>query len=353
MRRVGDLRWAVAAAVALLAGLIVAASLGSAGPQVAAAAKQNADRKVLAKGLSVPWGMDFLPNGSALVSERSSGKIFRIPRRGGKPKQVMKVPGVDSNAGEGGLLGIALSPRYRKDKLVYAYLTTKNDNRIVRFKLGRKLQPILTGINRATIHNGGRIAFGPDGMLYAGVGDAGSTGSSQDRDSLNGKILRITPKGDIPKGNPFGRSPVWSLGHRNVQGLAWDRRGRMWATEFGQDDRDEVNLIRRGANYGWPIVEGRGNTQGGKFTNPKVTWRPEESSPSGAAIRGKTLYVAALRGERLWRIPLKGKRAGKPKATLKGRYGRLRTVEVAPGGALWIATSNDDGNDRIVRLGGR
>jgi len=344
-----------AAAIVALAFVAVAIGSGRDSDDVAEAAKARGS-KVLAKGLSIPWGLDFLPNGAALVTERSSGEILRIPANGGQAKRVMKVPGVDPNAGEGGLLGLALSPDYRKDGLVFAYLTTKRDNRIVRFELGRRPQPILTGIERSTIHNGGRIAFGPDGMLYAGVGDAADTTNSQDRDSLNGKILRINPSGGIPKDNPFPGSPVYSLGHRNVQGLAWDRRGRLWATEFGQDRRDEVNLIEPANNYGWPVVEGLGDTEGGKFTNPQVTWSPAESSPSGAAIRGNTLYVAALRGERLWRIPLKGERAGKPKATLQGRFGRLRTVEVAPGGSLWITTSNDDGDggiDRVIRLGER
>ena len=137
-----------------------------------------------------------------------------------------------------------------------------------------------------------------------------------------------------------------------MQGLAWDSKGRLWASELGQDTFDEVNLIRKGSNYGWPLVEGRGSTEGGRFTNPMVTWRPAEASPSGAAIRGHTLYVAALQGERLLRVPLKGKHAGKPKAMLKGRFGRLRAVERAPGGAIWITTSNDDGNDKVIRLGG-
>lgn len=341
--------------IAVVALVAIAAFAFNRNSDHASAAKGD-DRKVLAEGLAIPWGLDFLPNGSALVAERSRGTISRIPKNGGRPKRVMKVPGVDRNAGEGGLLGIALSPKYRRDKLVYAYLTTKSDNRIVRFRLGQKPKPILTGLERSSVHNGGRIAFGPDGLLYAGVGDAGDTELPQDRDSLNGKILRINPNGGVPKDNPFPGSPVFSLGHRNVQGLAWDRKGRLWATEFGQNLRDEVNLIRAGNNYGWPVVEGKGETDGGKFTNPKVTWSPAEASPSGAAIRGNTLYVAALRGERLWRVPLKGQRAGKPKATLKGRYGRLRTVEVAPDGSLWLATSNDTGGggaDRIIRLGGR
>ena len=339
-----------AGALAAFVAVVVVGVSSEAPAEPERAGPEGAALKPLATGLNIPWGLDFLPSGNALVTERSSGDIFRIRKDGGPPKRVMTVPGVDPNAGEGGLLGLALSPDYKQDKLVYAYLTTNSDNRIVRFRLGEELQPILTGIDRATTHNGGRIEFGPDGMLYAGVGDAQNLGDPQDKDALNGKILRIRPNGSVPKDNPFRGSPVWSLGHRNVQGLAWDRDGRLWATEFGQNNFDEVNLIKPGRNYGWPKVEGRGGTRNGKFNNPKVIWRPEESSPSGAAIRGRKLYVAALRGERLWEIPLRGNEAKKPKPTLVGRYGRLRTVEVAPNDSLWIATSNGGGSDRIIKL---
>jgi glucose/arabinose dehydrogenase len=298
--------------------------------------------KTVASGLQVPWGVAFLPDGSALVGERPTGRIVRIPRGGGRAKTVMRVPGVVAD-GEGGLLGLAVSPHYSSDRLVYAYLTTAGDNRIVRFRLGGSVRPILTGLQKASIHDGGRIAFGPDGKLYAGVGDAGNTSNAQNRSSRNGKILRINPDGSIPSDNPFPGSPVWTLGHRNVQGLVWDSRGRLWATEFGQDTWDEINLIRKGRNYGWPTVEGKGGTQGGRFTNPLVTWHTDEASPSGAAILGGSLYVGALAGQRLWKIPLHGASTGKPTALLKGRYGRLRTVVAAPGGGLWVTTSNRDG----------
>jgi glucose/arabinose dehydrogenase len=215
---------------------------------------------------------------------------------------------------------------------------------------------VLTGLQKAGIHNGGRIAFGPDGKLYAGVGDADNTANAQNRDALNGKILRIDPDGGVPSGNPFG-SRVWTWGHRNVQGLAWDSAGRMWASEFGQNTRDEVNLIRRGRNYGWPDVEGTGDTQGGRFTNPLVTWATSDASPSGAAIIGSNLYVAALRGECVWRIPIRGASLGKPTRMLSGRYGRIRTVVAAPDRTLWVATSNRDGrgsprsgDDRIIAI---
>ena len=267
----------------------------------------------------------------------------------------MTVPGV-SAVGEGGLLGLAVSPHYSRDKLVFAYLTAAADNRIVRFRLGGRVRTVLAGLQKAGIHNGGRIAFGPEGKLYAGVGDAGNTANAQDRGSFNGKILRMNPDGSVPSGNPFG-SLVWTWGHRNVQGLAWDRSDRLWASEFGQKTRDEVNLIRRGRNYGWPDVEGTGATEGGRYTNPLVTWATSAASPSGAAIIGSHLYIAALQGECVWRIPLRGASPGRPTRMLAGRYGRIRTVAAAPDGSLWVATFNRDGrgsprdgDDRIVAI---
>ena len=175
---------------------------------------------------------------------------------------------------------------------------------------------VFSGIAAASYHNGGRIAFGPDGMLYAGTGDAGDTSSAQDPGSPNGKILRLTPDGDPAPGNPTAGSPVYSLGHRNVQGLAWDADGRLFATEFGQNEIDEINLIQTGRNYGWPAVEG--DDAGGRYTNPLVTWPVRDASPSGIAIAGTTGYVAALRGERLWTLPLNGDTIGEPAARLEG-----------------------------------
>jgi len=319
-------------------------------PEPTPTAAQVPARRTVATGLSVPWGIAFLPDGDALVTERDTGRILRIGD--GRRRVAMRVPGVNTGAGEGGLLGLAVSPTYSRDRLVYAYFTSSSDNRIVRFRLGGRVRTVLTGLASAGIHNGGRIAFGPDGKLYAGVGDAGNTASAQNRSSLNGKILRMNADGSVPSGQG---SRVWSLGHRNVQGLAWDARGRLWASEFGQNARDEVNLIRRGRNYGWPEVEGVGPA--GRFTNPLVTWSTSEASPSGAAIIGSNLYVAALRGECVWRIPLRGASLGKPVRMLSGRYGRIRTVVAAPDGTLWVATSNRDGrgaprsgDDRIVAV---
>ncbi len=327
-----------------------------AAPEPTAQAAQASTPRVIATKLRVPWGVAFLPGGDALVSERTTGRILRVPEGGGRARVVMRVPGVDTDAGEGGLLGLAVSKSYASNKLVYAYYTTRRDNRIARFKLGQRPRVIFSGIEAASVHNGGRLAFGPDGKLYASTGDAGNSSNAQNRRSPNGKILRLNPSGSVPRDNPFRGSPVWSLGHRNVQGLAFDRAGRLWAPEFGQSTFDEVNLIAKGKNYGWPRVEGRG-TGGGRFVSPKVVWRTSESSPSGAAIVGSNLFVGALAGRRLWRVPLDGASAGTPQKLLDGDYGRLRSPAAAPDGSLWVTTSNRDGrgsptgdDDRILRL---
>jgi glucose/arabinose dehydrogenase len=308
---------------------------------------------VLASGLEIPWGIAFLPDGDALVTERNSARILRVPAGGGTPTEVQQLSAVDGD-GEGGLLGIAVPPTYARDQLVYVYYSTADDNRIARMRLGQPPRPIVTGIPRSGIHNGGRLVFGPDGYLYAGTGDASARGNSQDRNSLGGKILRMTPDGQPAPGNPFG-TLVWSYGHRNVQGLVFDRAGRLWASEFGQNRFDEINLIQPGKDYGWPVVEGASDDP--RFAAPLVTWPTSDASPSGVTIAGSTLYVAALRGERLWEVPLDGDRTGTPHAELQGRYGRLRAVQLAPDGSLWILTSNRDGrgdpageDDRILRL---
>ncbi len=312
---------------------------------------------VVATGLDVPWGIAFLPDGSALVSERDTARIVHVTPQGAVTR-VGTVQGVDGT-GEGGLLGIALSPAYETDRTLFAYFTAGPENVIARMTYdGSGLadqRRIFGGIPSGPIHNGGRIAFGPDGFLYVGTGEAGRGTPAQDPNDLGGKILRITPEGDPAPGNPTKGSPVWTLGHRNVQGLAWDARGRMWASEFGQNTWDELNRIVPGSNYGWPVVEGRSSDK--RFRNPVRQWHTDVASPSGIAIAAGSVFMASLRGERLWQIPLLQHGTGKPRALLTHRYGRLRAVAVAPDGSLWVMTNNTDGrgsprpgDDRIVRL---
>ncbi|MCC3763295.1 PQQ-dependent sugar dehydrogenase [Glycomyces sp. TRM65418] len=329
----------------------------SATPTEAPAAPDFSAAETVATGLAVPWGLVFPPDEDALVGERDSGRVLRVPLGGGEPEEVYRIEDIDPD-GEGGLLGLAVSPSYAEDGYVYAYFTAGDGNRVVRFRLDGEIEPVFDGIAAADHHDGGRIAFGPDGLLYAATGDAGEPDRAQDPESPNGKILRLTPEGDPTPDNPTPDSPVYSLGHRNVEGFAWDGEGRLFASEFGSDQADEVNRIEPGGNYGWPEVEGEGDIGGGEYTNPLVTWSPSEASPAGVAVAGDTLYVAALRGERLWAVPLTGDGGlGEPEALLEGEYGRLRTVATAPDGSLWLTTSNEDGygdpregGDRIIRF---
>jgi glucose/arabinose dehydrogenase len=308
----------------------------------------------VATGFDVPWGLAFLPDGSALLSERDTARILLVSA-GGQVTEVGTVADVAAG-GEGGLLGIAFAPG--SAETLYAYFTSAEDNRVVRMPysdggLGHA-DVIIDGIPKAGNHNGGRITFGPDGMLYVGTGDAANSDRSQDRESLGGKILRLNPDGSIPADNPFDGSPVFSYGHRNVQGLAFDDDGNLWASEFGQNTWDELNLIRAGENYGWPVVEGIGNDD--RFVDPVAQWSTDEASPSGIAYVRDTLFMAALRGERLWQIPVSDGAAGTPADYAVGEFGRLRHAEPAPDGTLWVLTNNTargdprEGDDRILRV---
>ncbi len=293
----------------------------------------------IATNLDVPWGIAFLPDGSALIAERNTGAIQHMAQPG-VVTNVGGVPGVAAR-GEGGLLGLATA-----GQTVFAYLTTAQDNRVVamRFDGSSLSEPaaILTGIPAGSVHDGGRIAFGPDGKLYVTTGESGDPGLSQDRSSLGGKILRINPDGSIPSDNPDPGSPVWSYGHRNIQGLAWDSAGRLWVTEYGASRVDELNLIQPGGNYGWPMAEGRADTPG--LIDPAVQWGTGEASPSGLAYFGGSLWVACLRGQRLYRVPVGADGSvADPAPLFVGQYGRLRTVVAAPDGTLWFTTSNRDG----------
>ncbi|MFT4085533.1 MAG: PQQ-dependent sugar dehydrogenase, partial [Nocardioides sp.] len=309
----------------------------------------------LATGLNVPWGLAFLPDGSALVGSRDTFVIHRITTSGAVTA-VGTVPHVVSNvdeAGEAGLLGLALHPSYPAEPWLYAYHSTASDNRIVRmrYREGRlgTPRPVLTGIAMSVHHNGGGLAFGPDGHLYVGTGDAEDTTTPQDTDSLNGKILRITETGAVPSGNPFDNE-VWTYGHRNVEGLAFDG-DTLWASEFGDKAYDELNRIVKGGDYGWPDVEGSDGSGG--YRDPFAQWHTSACSPSGIAIADGRAWLGALQGECVWSVDLT--------TAAKRRYltghGRIRMVRAAPDGSLWVGTSNTDGrstassgDDRIFRV---
>lgn len=306
--------------------------------------------------LEVPWGVDFLPDGAAVVTERMTGRVLQVTPDG----TLSRLGAITATVpqGEAGLLGVAVSPDFASDRTLFFYLTSSSDNRVVKAELdGTELgEPtvVLDGIPAGFIHDGGRIAFGPDGYLYVTTGETGNPELAQNPDSLAGKILRITADGDPAPDNPDPASPVWSLGHRNVQGLAWDDEGRLWASEFGDSTWDELNLIEKGGNYGWPEVEGTGG--GPEFVDPVLVWPVEEASPSGLAYADGYLWMAGLRGQRLWRIRVsKDGRASQPTAFFTEDYGRLRTVVTSPAGELWLTTSNRDGrgeptaaDDRII-----
>lgn len=345
--------------VAAVAGFIVLGACATAGEGAAPVPeplpsdqRQPQDRpatpRVLVTNLAVPWGIDFLPNGDALITERDTTRVLRITPHG----QVSEVATIEAAQprGEAGLLGLEVSPTFATDRWVYLYYTTATDNRIVRFRYRNgtftERQVIVSGISAAPIHDGGRLLFGPDGMLYASTGDAGVAERAQDLDSLGGKILRMTPTGQPAPGNPFPDSIVYSYGHRNVEGLTFDADGRLYATEFG-GQVDELNRIEPGHNYGWPIVSGF--SEGDRFTDPLLTWSPSEASPAGVAVAGGSLWVGALAGERLYRIPLgRNGSVGEPRGLFVNTYGRIRTVARTPRGTLWFATSNRDGRGNPV-----
>lgn len=351
-----DRRTLLKAGLAAGAGVALGAGAVGAGPALAAPRVG----RTLAKGLGVPWGMAFLPSGNALVGERDSGDVHVVKRGGGRRRVGrLGVFSQVSRAGESGLLGLALHPDFASNRLVYAYLSTRHDNRIVRMRFagGRlgKREVVLAGLPMNVHHNGGGLAFGPDGLLYASTGDGEVGSRAQSRKSLGGKILRLTPAGDVPAGNPFDNY-TWSMGHRNVEGITFDPRGGLWASEFGEKEADELNRIVPGANYGWPNVEG--SDGGGGYHDPLAEWSPTSTcSPAGIAVANGRAWLGALRGECLFSVRLRGPEAGRKRRHFAGRFGRIRQVMKAPDGSLWITTSNRDGratpgagDDKVIRV---
>ncbi|AKF86994.1 hypothetical protein MFUL124B02_36260 [Myxococcus fulvus 124B02] len=311
----------------------------------------------VATDTDIPWGLVSLPDGAVLYGRRDAQDIVRLDPVTGQKTSVGTVPNVQSTDGEGGLMGIVLSPGFATDRWLYVMHTSPTDNRIVRLRYENgalntaSLQVLLQGIGRNKFHNGGRLRFGPDGKLYAATGDAQNAAYAQDLNNLAGKVLRLNADGTVPSDNPFGNY-VWSYGHRNPQGLAFDSQGRLWEQEFGNSVMDETNLIQRGGNYGWPNCEGT-VSQGGSgcatpgYIAPKQTYTTAAGSCSGIAVVRDVLYVACARGTRLYREVISGTELTNVQQFFVGTYGRLRTVEPTLDGDLWLTTTNQGDKDSI------
>ena len=327
--------------------------------------KDSKDIEVVAKDLDIPWEIAFLPSGEMLVTERS-GKLLKI---GTQTQIIQEIEGV-KHIGEGGLLGLALHPNFDQNHFLYLYLTTQESNqisnRVERYKFSdnalseRKI--ILTGIKGSSNHDGGRIAFGPDNYLYITTGDAQNPNLSQDKESLNGKILRIKDDGTIPIDNPFGNA-VYSLGHRNPQGIAWDQNNFLWATEHGpsglQTGYDEINFIRKGANYGWPII--KGDEKKDNLTSPVLQSGSRDTwAPAGLIYWDGSLFFAGLKGEALYEAKIKKDNKLTLTAHFKNEFGRIRAVALGQDRFIYISTSNRDdrgelkqGDDKIIKINPR
>lgn len=320
-------------------------------------------KEIVAQNLDTPWAIAFLPSGDMLVPERS-GQVQRIGSNGNK----FQIQGV-REAGEGGLLGIALAPDFDSSNQVYLYYTTdttgsvtnqvdrytyRNDNLIDRTE-------IITNIPAANNHNGGSIAFGPDNKLYITTGDAQNESLAQDKNSLAGKILRINPDGSIPSDNPYSNA-TWSYGHRNPQGIAWDDKDHLWSVEHGpsgaETGYDELNKITRGTNYGWPVIRGD-ETQEGMQAPVAQSGKNETWAPGGLTYLNGTLYFAGLRGQSLYKVDISNPddvSNANISRLFVNEYGRLRAV-TAHKGHLYFSTSNRDGrgtpmpeDDKIIQV---
>lgn len=316
--------------------------------------------EIITQNLDVPWALDFLPDKSILFTERAgnvrmidkNGKLLETPIS--KIQEVLAI-------GEGGLLGIAIHPDFEINHYVYFYYTYQVDanntfNRVARYtfdgKILRDAKIIVDKIPGAALHNGGRIKFGPDKYLYITTGDAKAPSLAQDRNSLSGKILRvINPSVDSEQ----VKIEVYSYGHRNPQGLAWDNKGQLFATEHGSNATDEINLIKNGGNYGWPIIREDEKREG--IISPLLQSGHEIWAPSGMAFKNNSLFFGGLRGEALFQLTVSDGAAGNLKRYFVGKFGRIRDVVLGPDGFLYITTSNRDGrgtikseDDKIIRI---
>ncbi len=313
---------------------------------------------VVAENLEIPWSLDFLPDGSMIFTERP-GRVRFIYNNLTLKEEPIKILDDVSHVGEGGLLGIVLHPNFTTNKWVYIYFTYEEGGKyfdqVVKYELVNSNdeismenpQPIIANIPGASTHDGGRIKFGPDQKLYITTGDAANSTSAQDMNSLAGKILRLNDDGSIPADNPFEQSPIYSLGHRNPQGLAWDSLGRLWATEHGSTATDELNLIEPGKNYGWPIIRGDETQEGLEspvmHSGTATTW-----APSGLSFYEGKLFWVGLRGQTLYSISNILQYPDEDPIVeeyLQNDYGRLRAIVQGPKGFLYVLTSNRDGRN--------
>jgi glucose/arabinose dehydrogenase len=320
--------------------------------------------EIVAQNLKIPWEIVFLPDESLLITERPGNLVRIYPDQ----QEAISIEGV-RHVGEGGLLGLALDPDFEQNNWLYLYLTTEADagliNRVERYDYDldnnqlTNRQEIISDIPGAQYHDGGRIAFGPDGKLYITTGDATEENLAQDVNSLAGKILRINPDGSVPEDNPFD-SPVYSYGHRNPQGLAWDGQERLWATEHGpsgaQSGFDEINLIKAGQNYGWPEIQGN-QTQANMISPVIQSGANDTWAPAGAEIIDQTLLFVGLRGSALFAANIEDENLTNLKRHFPSEYGRLRVVKYDGSDWIYLATSNTDGrgevnqgDDKIIRL---
>ncbi|WP_091537540.1 sorbosone dehydrogenase family protein [Modestobacter sp. DSM 44400] len=303
--------------------------------------EQAGDPNVVATELTVPTGLVVLPDGTAVVGERDSGRLLQVFPDRSPARELMTVPGIDTG-GDGGLLGLALSPTFPEDGLYYAYLSTATDNRVVRFPVGGTPNPVLTGIPRGEVRNGGGLLFGSDGTLYVGTGDTGDPALAADPASLAGKVLAV----DV-FGQPVGADPVFSRGHSDVTALCSGGDERVFATDNLPTGPDEFDALVAGGD------------QGPDGTGPVLTVPEDEAGLAGCAVSGPYVFLGALTGRKVVTAELDGTGApvGDPADFLPDRYGRLRSVALDPTGALWITTSNKDGagtpeadDDRVLRV---
>ncbi|MFI7436142.1 PQQ-dependent sugar dehydrogenase [Micromonospora haikouensis] len=311
----------------------------------------------------LPWGLVQLSDGTVLYGRRDLFDVVAMNPDGTDKRSIGTVPNAAGTNGEGGVLGLAVASTFATDRWLYIYHTTATDNRIVRMRYDgtlqtSSLQVLVTGIPRNKYHNGGRLRFGPDGMLYAATGDGQTPDRAQDVNDLAGKVLRIRPDGSVPADNPFGNQ-VWSYGHRNPQGLAFDSRGRLFEQEFGNNVMDETNIIVRGGNYGWPACEGTvGDCANPNYLAPVRTYPVADASCSGLAIVRDVVYLACLRGNRMYREVISGDTLTDVQQYFVGTYSRLRTVEPTIDGNLWLTTSTggdkdsvpNNSNERILKV---